>query len=67
MAAIRHPLTYRFPDSLPVSPGQRVLVPLATRKAMGIVLRPTSGWRLESRCARRCVRSILNLSSLRNS
>ena len=43
MAAIRHPLTYRFPDSFPVCPGQRVLVPLATRKAMGIVLRPTSG------------------------
>ena len=42
MAAIPHPLTYRFPDSLSVSPGQRVLVPLATRKAMGIVLRPTS-------------------------
>jgi len=43
MAAIRHPITYRFPDSFPVCPGQRVLVPLATRKAMGIVLRPTSG------------------------
>ncbi len=43
MAAIRHPLTYRFPDSLPVCPGQRVLVPLATRKAVGIVLRPSSG------------------------
>jgi primosomal protein N' (replication factor Y) len=42
MAAIRHPLTYRFPSSLSVAPGQRVLVPLATRKATGIVLRPTS-------------------------
>jgi primosomal protein N' (replication factor Y) len=42
MAAIPHPLTYRFPDSLSVSPGQRVLVPLASRKAAGIVLRPTS-------------------------
>jgi len=42
MAAIPHPLTYRFPDSLAVSPGQRVLVPLAARKATGIVLRPTS-------------------------
>jgi primosomal protein N' (replication factor Y) len=42
MAAIPHPLTYRFPDSLLVSPGQRVLVPLAARKATGIVLRPTS-------------------------
>jgi primosomal protein N' (replication factor Y) len=41
MAAIPHPLTYRFPDSLSVSPGQRVLVPLASRKAMGIVLHPT--------------------------
>jgi len=39
MAAIRYPLTYRFP--FPVSPGQRVLVPLATRKATGIVLGPT--------------------------
>ena len=42
MAAIRHPLTYRFPTSWPVSTGQRVLVPLATRKATGIVLGPTS-------------------------
>jgi primosomal protein N' (replication factor Y) len=42
MAAIPHPLTYRFPDSLSVSPGQRVLLPLAARKATGIVLRPTS-------------------------
>jgi primosomal protein N' (replication factor Y) len=41
MAAIRHPLTYRFPPSLSVSPGQRVLVPLGARKAMGIVLHPT--------------------------
>jgi primosomal protein N' (replication factor Y) len=41
MAAIRHPLTYRFPPSLTVSPGQRVLVPLATHKATGIVLRAT--------------------------
>jgi primosomal protein N' (replication factor Y) len=41
MAAIPHPLTYRFPDSLSISPGQRVLVPLAARKATGIVLHPT--------------------------
>jgi primosomal protein N' (replication factor Y) len=41
MAAIPHPLTYRFPDSISVSPGQRVLVPLANRKAIGIVLHPT--------------------------
>ena len=40
MAAIRQPLTYRFPPPLSVSPGQRVLVPLATRKATGIVLGP---------------------------
>jgi len=42
MAAIRHPLTYRFPPSWPVARGQRVLVPLATRKTTGIVLGPTS-------------------------
>jgi len=42
MAAIPYPLTYRFPPSWPVSTGQRVLVPLATRKATGIVLGPTS-------------------------
>jgi primosomal protein N' (replication factor Y) len=41
MAAIPHPLTYRFPASLPVSPGLRVLVPLASRKTTGIVLGPT--------------------------
>lgn len=40
MAAIRHPLTYQVPDSLPVRPGQRVQVPLATRQVTGIVLRP---------------------------
>jgi primosomal protein N' (replication factor Y) len=39
MAPIRHPLTYRVPDSIQLQPGQRVLVPLAARKAMGIVLR----------------------------
>jgi primosomal protein N' (replication factor Y) len=38
MAAIRNTLTYRVPDSLCVQPGQRVQVPLATRKATGIVL-----------------------------
>ncbi len=42
MAAIRHPLTYRFPPSLSVVAGQRVVVPLGTRKATGIVLGPTS-------------------------
>jgi primosomal protein N' (replication factor Y) len=38
MAAIRNTLTYQVPDSLRVQPGQRVQVPLATRKATGIVL-----------------------------
>ncbi len=38
MAAMRHPLTYRVPDSTDVRPGQRVLVPLGTRQAKGIVL-----------------------------
>ena len=38
MAAIRNPLTYGVPESLSVQPGQRVQVPLATRKATGIVL-----------------------------
>jgi len=42
MAAIRHPLTYRLPDSIQIQLGQRVLVPLATRKAIGIVLRPVA-------------------------
>jgi primosomal protein N' (replication factor Y) len=42
MAAIRNPLTYQVPDSLVVQPGQRVEVPLATRKATGIVLGPGS-------------------------
>ena len=42
MAAIPYPLTYRFPPSLSVVSGQRVLVPLGTRKATGIVLGPTS-------------------------
>jgi primosomal protein N' (replication factor Y) len=38
MAAMRNTLTYLVPDSLSVQPGQRVQVPLATRKATGIVL-----------------------------
>jgi primosomal protein N' (replication factor Y) len=42
MAAIRNTLTYQVPDSLVVQPGQRVEVPLATRKATGIVLRAGS-------------------------
>ncbi len=40
MAAIRTPLTYRVPDSLQLRAGQRVLVPLVTRKLAGIVLEP---------------------------
>ena len=42
MAAMRHTLTYLVPDSLTIQPGQRVQVPLATRKATGIVLRAGS-------------------------
>src|SRR5271157_3996853 len=42
MAAIRNTLTYLVPDSFTVRPGQRVQVPLATRKATGIVLRAGS-------------------------
>src|SRR5712692_2213569 len=42
MAAIRHPLTYRLPESLEARPGQRVLVPLGTRKVRGVVLEPVA-------------------------
>ncbi len=42
MAAIRNTLTYLVPDSITVQTGQRVQVPLATRKATGIVLRAGS-------------------------
>ena len=42
MAALRNTLTYLVPDSMSVQPGQRVQVPLATRKATGIVLRSGS-------------------------
>jgi primosomal protein N' (replication factor Y) len=42
MAAMRNTLTYLVPDSFTVQPGQRVQVPLATRKATGIVLRAGS-------------------------
>ena len=38
MAAIRYPLTYRVPPSLDVRTGQRVQVPLGSRRATGIVL-----------------------------
>jgi len=38
MAALRNALTYRVPPDVEVRPGQRVLVPLGARRAMGIVL-----------------------------
>ena len=37
-AALRDPLTYRVPESMDARVGQRVLVPLGTRRATGIVL-----------------------------
>jgi primosomal protein N' (replication factor Y) len=41
-AAIRNPLTYRVPTSLDLRPGQRVMVPLATRQATGMVIEPVA-------------------------
>jgi primosomal protein N' (replication factor Y) (superfamily II helicase) len=38
LAAIRRPLTYSVPESLDVRIGQRVLVPLGSRRVPGIVL-----------------------------
>jgi primosomal protein N' (replication factor Y) (superfamily II helicase) len=38
MAALRQPLVYRVPEGLEVRAGQRVQVPLGSRKAIGIVL-----------------------------
>ncbi len=38
MAALRGPLTYRVPEGTEVRAGQRVLVPLGSRKAIGIAL-----------------------------
>jgi primosomal protein N' (replication factor Y) (superfamily II helicase) len=40
MAAIRAPLTYRLSKDMEVHPGQRVQVPLGSRRAMGVVVRP---------------------------
>src|ERR1051326_7103335 len=40
LAAIRCPLTYRVPASLDVRAGQRVHVPLGSRRATGVVLQP---------------------------
>ncbi len=42
MTGIRDPLTYLVPEGMTVTPGQRVQVPLATRKVAGIVLREGS-------------------------
>ena len=38
MNALQRPLTYAVPDSMDLRIGQRVLVPLGTRRATGIVL-----------------------------
>ncbi|HUX09266.1 MAG TPA: primosomal protein N', partial [Terriglobia bacterium] len=38
LAALRHPLTYSVPESLDVRVGQRVLVPLGSRRVAGIAL-----------------------------
>ncbi len=38
LAALRRSLTYSVPDSMDVRIGQRVLVPLGTRRATGVVL-----------------------------
>jgi primosomal protein N' (replication factor Y) len=42
LAAIREPLTYSVPDALDLRVGQRVLVPLGTRKATGVVIEPVA-------------------------
>ena len=43
MTAIRGPLTYCVPEPMQVRPGQRVLVPLATRRVLGVALEPVAG------------------------
>lgn len=40
LAAICEPLTYRVPAGVTICPGQRVIVPLGPRKAMGIAIEP---------------------------
>ena len=40
LAAMRQPLSYSVPDSLAVHIGQRVLVPLGSRRVTGVVLSP---------------------------
>jgi primosomal protein N' (replication factor Y) len=42
MAALRHPLTYRVPGELEVRTGQRLLVPLGSRRALGIAIEPAA-------------------------
>src|SRR5215469_10515700 len=42
MTAIPGPLTYGVPESMPVRPGQRVLVQLSTRKVLGVALEPVA-------------------------
>jgi primosomal protein N' (replication factor Y) len=41
-AAIRSVLTYSVPEGLDVRPGQRVQVPLGTRRATGVVVEPVA-------------------------
>ncbi|MFB3921653.1 MAG: primosomal protein N' [Terriglobia bacterium] len=41
-AAIRNLLTYSIPDPLEILPGQRVRVPLGTRRATGLVIEPAT-------------------------
>jgi primosomal protein N' (replication factor Y) (superfamily II helicase) len=42
MAAIRDRLTYSVPEGLELRPGQRVQVPLGTRRALGVVIEPAA-------------------------
>jgi primosomal protein N' (replication factor Y) (superfamily II helicase) len=42
MTAIRGPLTYGVPESMHVRPGQRVVVPLSTRRVLGVALEPVA-------------------------
>ncbi len=42
LSAIREPLTYSVPDSMDVRVGQRVMVPLGTGKARGVVVEPVA-------------------------
>lgn len=42
MAALRAALTYRAPEGTSVRPGQRVQVPLGSRRAVGVVVEPVA-------------------------